>query len=323
MYDTYAPHLHPPGPEVPRGARRLRRDRRRRQPGVPRAGRFGRGRDRVLDRLGLRRQRRDGRGGGAGDARAPRPARPWPGSIRRPRRPSRKWSAFLKVAPAQCIKTIIVRGNEGLVALCVRGDHEVNEVKAAKLAELPGESVLAGEAEILAAIGCRPGFIGPAGLPASIPVIVDRSAAVVADFVCGGNAEGTHCTGANWERDARVTRVADIRKVVEGDPGARRQRHPRHRARHRGGPCVPARAEVRRVHAGHRARRTGQGAGDVHGLLRRRRQPHRGLRDRAEPRRLRHRLAGRDGALARRGVRDQSQGRSPGSPKWPIRSMPN
>ena len=119
------------------------------------------------------------------------------------------------------------------------------------------------------------------------------------------------------------TRVADLRKVVEGDPLARRQRQPRHRARHRGRPRVPARAEVRRVDEGHRARRTGQGAGDVHGLLRRRRQPHRGRRDRAEPRRLRHHLAGRDGALARRGLRDQSEERSPRSPKWPIRSTPN
>ncbi len=127
-------------------------------------------------------------------------------------------SAFLGVAPARCVKTILVRGNAGLVALCVRGDHEINEVKAAKLAELPGESELAGEAEILAATGARPGFLGPVGLPASIPVIVDRAAAALADFVCGGNADGKHYRGANWERDAHLARVADLRKVVEGDP---------------------------------------------------------------------------------------------------------
>jgi prolyl-tRNA synthetase len=115
------------------------------------------------------------------------------------------------------VKTILVRGTDGLVALCVRGDHEVNEVKAGKLAEMPGESTLATEEEILAATGARPGFIGPAGLPAGIPVIVDRDAAVLADFVCGGNQDGTHYTGANWDRDARVTRVDDIRKVVVGD----------------------------------------------------------------------------------------------------------
>ncbi len=126
-------------------------------------------------------------------------------------------STFLKVTPQQCVKTIIVRGREGLVALCVRGDHEINEVKAQKLAELPGESELASEAEIETAIGCKPGFIGPAGLSSSIPVIVDRSAAVLANFVCGGNQNGTHYTGANWDRDARITRIEDLRKVVVGD----------------------------------------------------------------------------------------------------------
>ncbi|MBL8296994.1 MAG: proline--tRNA ligase [Rhodanobacteraceae bacterium] len=127
-------------------------------------------------------------------------------------------TAFLAVSSQACVKTLLVRGCTGLVALCVRGDHEINEVKAAKLAELPGESVLADEAEIIKAIGCKPGFIGPAGLPESIPVIVDRSAAALADFVCGGNADGTHYRGANWDRDARITRVADLRKVVDGDP---------------------------------------------------------------------------------------------------------
>jgi prolyl-tRNA synthetase len=126
-------------------------------------------------------------------------------------------AAFLKVSPQQCVKTLLVRGRDGLVALCLRGDHEINEVKAGKLAELPDESELASEEEILAATGTRPGFIGPVGLPDTIPVIVDRDAAVLADFVCGGNADGTHYTGANWERDARVTRIADLRKVVEGD----------------------------------------------------------------------------------------------------------
>ncbi|QBB71827.1 proline--tRNA ligase [Pseudolysobacter antarcticus] len=124
-------------------------------------------------------------------------------------------SGFLKVDPTQCLKTLIVQGRDGLVALCLRGDHEINEVKAAKLAELPGESVLAEEAQIVKIIGCKPGFIGPIGL--TIPVIVDRAAAVLADFVCGANKDGQHYTGANWQRDAQVTRVADIRKVVAGD----------------------------------------------------------------------------------------------------------
>ncbi|WP_395684194.1 proline--tRNA ligase [Dokdonella sp.] len=156
------------------------------------------------------------------EALAPTTPRPAPAAaLERVATPTQKTidevCALLGVAPAQCVKTIIVRGKDGLVALCVRGDHEVNEVKASKLDELPGESVLADEAEIVRGTGTRPGFIGPAGLPESIPVIVDRSAAVLADFVCGGNQDGTHYRGANWERDARVTRVADIRKVVEGD----------------------------------------------------------------------------------------------------------
>jgi prolyl-tRNA synthetase len=156
------------------------------------------------------------------EALAPTGQRPAPGAaLQRVDTPTQKTiaevSAFLKVSPQQCVKTLLVRGRDGLVALCLRGDHEINEVKAGKLAELPGESVLASEEEILAATGTRPGFIGPVGLPDSIPVIVDRDAAVLADFVCGGNADGIHCTGANWDRDARISRIADLRSVVDGD----------------------------------------------------------------------------------------------------------
>ena len=157
------------------------------------------------------------------EALAPATPRPAPAAaLTRVATPTQKTitevAGLLGVAPAQCVKTLLVRGRDGLVALCVRGDHEINEIKAAKLFELPGESVLASEAEIVAATDARPGFLGPVGLADSIPVIVDRSAAALADFVCGGNAEGSHYTGANWERDARITRVADLRKVVAGDP---------------------------------------------------------------------------------------------------------
>jgi prolyl-tRNA synthetase len=156
------------------------------------------------------------------EALAPTVARPAPAApLQRVDTPTQKTiaevSSFLKVPPQQCVKTLLVRGRDGLVALCLRGDHEINEVKAGKLAELPDQSVLAGEEEILAATGARPGFIGPVDLPDSIPVIVDRDAAVLADFVCGGMADASHYTGANWERDARITRVADLRNVVEGD----------------------------------------------------------------------------------------------------------
>ena len=156
------------------------------------------------------------------EALAPTAERPAPGvALQRVDTPKQKTidevSTFLSVSPQQCIKTLLIRGRAGLVALCLRGDHAINEVKAGKLAELPEESVLASEEEIRAATGTRPGFIGPVGLPDSIPVIVDRDAAVLADFVCGGNADGTHYSGANWLRDARVTRIADLRNVVEGD----------------------------------------------------------------------------------------------------------
>ena len=127
-------------------------------------------------------------------------------------------SAHFTIPANRVVKTVLVRGKDGLVALCLRGDHDINEVKAIKLPEMPDESVLASEEEIIAATGTRPGFIGPVGLPESIPVIVDRSAAVLADFVCGGNANDTHYTGANWERDARITRIEDVRQVVAGDP---------------------------------------------------------------------------------------------------------
>ncbi|MGA9343403.1 MAG: proline--tRNA ligase [Rhodanobacteraceae bacterium] len=127
-------------------------------------------------------------------------------------------SSFLHIDPSRCVKTLLVSGTQGLVALCVRGDHEVNEIKVAKLEPIAGEFTLASDDEIIAATGAKPGFVGPVGLRDSIPVIVDRSAAVLADFVCGGNAQGMHYSGANWERDARITQIADLRKVVAGDP---------------------------------------------------------------------------------------------------------
>ncbi len=127
-------------------------------------------------------------------------------------------TASLKISAQQCLKTMIVRGKEGFVALCVRGDHEINEIKAAKLPELPGESVLASEEEIIKALNCKPGFIGPVNLPANIPIIVDRSAALMTDFVCGANVDGAHFSGINWGTNVKITRIADLRKVIEGDP---------------------------------------------------------------------------------------------------------
>lgn len=130
-------------------------------------------------------------------------------------------SEFLKVPAEQSVKTLIVLGAEEegkpqpLVALVLRGDHELNEIKAEHLPEVHAPLTFASEAQIVAAIGCKPGSIGPVNLP--VTVIADHSAAHLADFVCGANVDGKHYTGVNWERDAQYTRVADLRNVVEGD----------------------------------------------------------------------------------------------------------
>lgn len=129
---------------------------------------------------------------------------------------------FLKVNPQQTVKTLIVLGepladkSQPLVALVVRGDHELNEIKAEKLTGVASPLTLAPEARIKAELGVGIGSIGPVGL--TIPVIVDHSAAHLADFVCGANKDGFHLTGVNWGRDAQLTLVADIRNVVTGDP---------------------------------------------------------------------------------------------------------
>ncbi|HEY8555039.1 MAG TPA: proline--tRNA ligase [Burkholderiales bacterium] len=125
-------------------------------------------------------------------------------------------SRFLKVPPERTVKTLLVRGSGGVVALVLRGDHELNAVKAERLPQVakPLELVTPGEVE--AATGCEPGSIGPVGL--EIPVIADESAVRLADFVCGANANGQHLTGVNWGRDLPEPIVADIRNVVAGDP---------------------------------------------------------------------------------------------------------
>jgi prolyl-tRNA synthetase len=131
-------------------------------------------------------------------------------------------SQLLKIAPEQMLKTLLVRGadaegeQEGVVALVLRGDHELNEIKAEKLPQVYTPLTMASDEEIRAAIGCSPGFIGPVDI--GIPLVVDRDAAVVADFVCGANEDGKHLSGVNWGRDLPEPEVADLRNVVEGDP---------------------------------------------------------------------------------------------------------
>lgn len=115
------------------------------------------------------------------------------------------------------IKTLMVHASEGgLIALLVRGDHELNEIKAENLAEIKAPLSMATEDEIRAVVGAGPGSLGPVNL--NMPVIVDRSVALMSDFGAGANIDGKHYFGINWERDVALPRVADIRNVVEGDP---------------------------------------------------------------------------------------------------------
>ncbi|MFP5344483.1 MAG: proline--tRNA ligase, partial [Gammaproteobacteria bacterium] len=125
-------------------------------------------------------------------------------------------SAFLKIAPQRCLKTLLVQGKDSVVALVLRGDHELNTVKAAKLPQVFAPLTLATPQQVQDAAGCAPGSVGPVGL--KIPVIADRAAMSIADFVCGANRDGKHLTGVNWGRDLPEPLVADIRNVVEGDP---------------------------------------------------------------------------------------------------------
>ncbi|MBP6682825.1 MAG: proline--tRNA ligase [Halioglobus sp.] len=125
---------------------------------------------------------------------------------------------FLKVDPANTVKTLLVAADtEGeLVALVLRGDHQLNAIKAEKLPGIASPLRMASEEEVRAACNAGFGSLGPVGL--GIKLIVDRSAACLADFCCGANRDGFHFTGANWERDCPLERVEDLRKVVQGDP---------------------------------------------------------------------------------------------------------
>jgi prolyl-tRNA synthetase len=124
---------------------------------------------------------------------------------------------FLKIEPARCLKTLIVDGTEGtVVALVVRGDHELNAVKAQKLPGVASPLALSSAERVRAATGTEPGYVGLVGLKCRI--YADHSALALADFVCGANEKDLHLTGVNWERDVTGATAADLRKVVEGDP---------------------------------------------------------------------------------------------------------
>ena len=116
------------------------------------------------------------------------------------------------------VKTLVVHGAEEgqLIALIVRGDHELNEIKAANHELVASPLVFASEAELRAAIGAGPGSLGPLNLP--IPAIVDRSVALMSDFAAGANLDDQHSFGINWERDLPLPAVAALRNVVAGAP---------------------------------------------------------------------------------------------------------
>lgn len=125
--------------------------------------------------------------------------------------------AFLKIEPKQTLKTLIVKGKDTpWIALVLRGDHELNEIKAGKLPQVASPLTFINPHELTETIGCDAGFYGPVGLP-SIPIIADRDALLVSDFVCGANKNDKHLINVNWERDLPKPEIADIRKVVEGD----------------------------------------------------------------------------------------------------------
>ena len=121
------------------------------------------------------------------------------------------------LAIEKTVKTLVVKAAEGgLIALVVRGDHELNEIKAANLPQVASPLEMASDDEIIAAVGAAPGSLGPINL--TLPCIIDSSVALMSDFAAGANQEGKHYFGINWERDLPLVEVADLRNVVEGDP---------------------------------------------------------------------------------------------------------
>ncbi|ANX04674.1 proline--tRNA ligase [Immundisolibacter cernigliae] len=152
----------------------------------------------------------------------PAPPRPAPSasreSVRTPGQHSiAEVSAFLNVPPDRIVKTLIVRGADGgLVALLLRGDHELNAVKALRLPQIAQPLQFATPADVRTALGCDFGSVGPVDFPG--PVIADHAAAALADFVCGANADGYHLSGVNFGRDLPEPETADIRNVLAGEP---------------------------------------------------------------------------------------------------------
>ena len=133
-------------------------------------------------------------------------------------------SAFLNTDPAHSVKALLVQGTpdengqQPIIALFLRGDHELNEIKAENHPAIAAPLTFATD-EQMQAYGLTAGYIGPQGLvEKGLTVIADRAASVLSDFVAGANEADKHATGVNWERDAQLTEICDLRNVVEGDP---------------------------------------------------------------------------------------------------------
>lgn len=130
-------------------------------------------------------------------------------------------SGFLKQPASSILKTLFVWGcnsegeQDGVVALMVRGDHELNTIKAEKMEGVFAPLTFASDAEVKEVAGCSPGSIGPVGL--EIKIIADFATSVMADFICGANEDGVHLTGVNWDRDLPEPKFVDLRNVVDGD----------------------------------------------------------------------------------------------------------
>jgi len=131
-------------------------------------------------------------------------------------------ASFLTIDIKTTVKTLLVcgieteQGDTPIIALVLRGDHQLNEIKTEHLSQVAVPLTFASDEQILATVNCSAGSIGPIGLAGKI--IVDRSAAHLSDFTCGANEDDVHLTGVNWQRDCAEFDIADIRNVVEGDP---------------------------------------------------------------------------------------------------------
>ncbi|HHL30956.1 MAG TPA: proline--tRNA ligase, partial [Oceanospirillales bacterium] len=123
---------------------------------------------------------------------------------------------FLKVAPTTLIKTLLVAGVDGPVALVLRGDHELNEIKASNLAQVASPLTLLNDAEISAVANCDAGSIGVKDL--NCHIIIDRAVEIMSDFITGANENDKHLTGVNWQRDVNYQQVEDLRNAQVGDP---------------------------------------------------------------------------------------------------------